>query len=943
MIITHLTLENYKQYRGSTTIPIAESATVGVVGANGVGKTTIFEAIEWCLYKPTSIRNDDIRPRNVGGEVRVVVQLATETGNDVFEVERILKRSATPATIYRLNELGGGDPIVQGTREVTDYITTRLIGLSHSAFVATFFTRQKELSFFGTLRPAERRREVGKLLGLETIKQAQAIIAEERSKARADADALQRRYDAQTEGRDLEKEIQGVLGTMSEHGDAVTIAQTAVATAEQQLADAEKGNQELQRLRDADAGVAADLRDQESRQLAEQERKKRLVADLAHLDEQQDERTKLVPLAGRLEALAAQLKALERERDRFQRRQHATEESERVEKDLQGRISEIRTIMDHASPGTDSPDWTWSNDDTNDPIRAIDRLTAVASAVDLSVGEQRCGAMRQALTASEQVDREQAKLKTYLKSRDELNQRVANLTAHGNPSQLRQEASSRLDELRSTVSAKHAEVDSLSAQQDRSRQLIDRLRQQHFEDTCPTCGRPFDDEEADLVIGTMREAIASREQAIASARREASSVSAKVTLLQREIDELQKRENAVLEAKTRIANSVEYIERQESEVQRWQSTLDGTLRELSVSVVPTREEIEAADQELARRRALHQTVQPLQMLRRNVDASLRRREQIGQELATLTNITWDPDAWQAVTADHDKASRAVSAIEQIDRQLARRPQLERDLQSASSTIETCEESIASLRKQREELGFDPEALQRSNDALKAARQEDRESRERLNAAERTMREAEYRLETLRKEQQQLKDLAMDAEEHRRVREELDMMYNEFSAFDRFVAQHQSPMLSDLTSDIVAEMTDGKYDRVVFDEDYGIDVFDQSDEGFPLETFSGGERDAISLAARLALSRMIGQQAANPPGFLVLDEVFGSLDTLRRERVLTLLGQHSTDYFRQMFIISHIDDVQQSPVFDTVWQVEERPDGSSQITTSDSVLGDILTE
>ena len=44
------------------------------------------------------------------------------------------------------------------------------------------------------------------------------------------------------------------------------------------------------------------------------------------------------------------------------------------------------------------------------------------------------------------------------------------------------------------------------------------------------------------------------------------------------------------------------------------------------------------------------------------------------------------------------------------------------------------------------------------------------------------------------------------------------------------------------------MTDGKYDRVTFDEDYGIEVFDNTDEKFPLETFSGGERDAIALAA-----------------------------------------------------------------------------------------------
>ena len=52
------------------------------------------------------------------------------------------------------------------------------IGLPHRAFVSTFFTRQKELSFFGNLRETDRQREVSRLLGLETIRGAQKLIAE---------------------------------------------------------------------------------------------------------------------------------------------------------------------------------------------------------------------------------------------------------------------------------------------------------------------------------------------------------------------------------------------------------------------------------------------------------------------------------------------------------------------------------------------------------------------------------------------------------------------------------------------------------------------------------------------------------------------------------------------------------------------------------------------
>ncbi|MBA2758454.1 MAG: SMC family ATPase [Chloroflexia bacterium] len=943
MIITKLTLENYKQYRGEQSFPIAEDAIVGVVGANGVGKTTIFEAIEWCLYKPSSIRNTDIRPRTVGGEVRVVVQMTTQSGHEVYEVERILKRGATQATVYRLTDSGGSEPIVQGTREVTDFITTRLIGLSHSAFVATFFTRQKELSFFGGLGATDRRREVGKLLGFETIKQAQTIIGEERGRARSDADALQRRYDAQTSGRYLDAEIEEISGTISERIEAVGIARNSLTSAEQQLAATEQANQLLQEQRDQDAAIAADLRDQQSQRTAATERRDGINADLERLDHQQEERASLATQAAKREELAARRASLETERERFERRHQARKDEKRGEQELADRVQDLRTIVDRTAKGTYSPDWSWSDADSGSPIEAIDRLVTVASSVDVTGIEQRCGSLKQAVIASETLERERKTLATYLEKRQKLQDQATQLLADGDPSQFQQGATARLNESQARLSDKRAEADALASQQDRSRHLIERLRQQQFDDVCPTCGRAFDDDEAQLVIATMSSAISARDEAIVAIHQEAEHLANEVKAAQHEIDALRTREKAILETKTRIANSAEHIERQEAEAQRWQTTLSEALQALSLSAAPTSDQIKAADQELAHKRDLHGATQPLQMIQRNVRDAVQRRQQAEKDLASLTDIAWDPDLYRAVTTDHEQASRAASAIEQIDRQLARRPQLDHDLKSTSEAMKACDEAVNGLEAKRKELGFDPLSLQTSNEALRTARQQDRNARDHLHAAERTKREAEFRLETLKKEQQQLADLAREADERRRVHEDLNVMYSEFSEFDKFVAQHLSPMLSDITSDIVTEMTDGKYDRVTFDEDYGIKVFDQSDEGFPLDTFSGGERDAVSLAARLALSRIIGQQAANPPGFLVLDEVFGSLDADRRERVLTLLGQHSNEYFRQMFVISHVDDVQQSPVFDTIWQVEQRDDGSSQFVTNEGALSEALED
>ena len=65
-------------------------------------------------------------------------------------------------------------------------------------------------------------------------------------------------------------------------------------------------------------------------------------------------------------------------------------------------------------------------------------------------------------------------------------------------------------------------------------------------------------------------------------------------------------------------------------------------------------------------------------------------------------------------------------------------------------------------------------------------------------------------------------------------------------------------------------------------------------------------------------------------FLVLDEVFGSLDQERRAHVLETLGTlaNSSDAFRQLFIISHVDEIRQSHIFDEIWKISD-VDGTSR--------------
>ncbi|MDP9347793.1 MAG: AAA family ATPase, partial [Gemmatimonadota bacterium] len=214
MILAGLEIDNYKQFHGMHRFEPPPQGIVGVIGANGAGKTTLFEAIEWCLYNPREIVNDEVPPRGGVGATRVKVTLEDPRDGVRYVVERGLKKSSATAEVYREDQPEA--PIVQGSRQTAEYVASRLIGLGHRAFVSTFFTRQKELTFFGNMKETERRREVGRLLGLETIREAQQAIGEERSQARAGAQSLRLQHAEATEGRDFAAEAEAAEREVTE-------------------------------------------------------------------------------------------------------------------------------------------------------------------------------------------------------------------------------------------------------------------------------------------------------------------------------------------------------------------------------------------------------------------------------------------------------------------------------------------------------------------------------------------------------------------------------------------------------------------------------------------------------------------------------------------------------------------------------------------------------
>ncbi|MDD5590520.1 MAG: SMC family ATPase [Dehalococcoidales bacterium] len=92
-----------------------------------------------------------------------------------------------------------------------------------------------------------------------------------------------------------------------------------------------------------------------------------------------------------------------------------------------------------------------------------------------------------------------------------------------------------------------------------------------------------------------------------------------------------------------------------------------------------------------------------------------------------------------------------------------------------------------------------------------------------------------------------------------------------------------------------------------------------------EMFSGGEAFRINFAIRIALSRLLARRAGAPLPTLVIDEGFGTQDSIGIEKIKEAITSIQDD-FEKILVITHIEDLRDA--FPTRINVRKTADGST---------------
>ncbi len=210
MILQKLRIKHYKRFRDQT-IEFPSAGIFGIVGSNGAGKSTFFETILWTLFGPAGCadRRERCHAARSQGESGENGSLHSRSRRPTPCIRSCANSPRTDAAPKRRSYRNDEPlPFVQGVREVNRYVRGTLLHMTPAAFATTFFTRQKDLSFFADLSNPARVHEMQHLLDLDALDLAQGTFRDGTAASRGGTENAPRRCSYQQEGgRDYAAEI----------------------------------------------------------------------------------------------------------------------------------------------------------------------------------------------------------------------------------------------------------------------------------------------------------------------------------------------------------------------------------------------------------------------------------------------------------------------------------------------------------------------------------------------------------------------------------------------------------------------------------------------------------------------------------------------------------------------------------------------------------------
>ena len=172
MIPVKLRIEGFLSYRQPVELDFSSFSLACISGENGAGKSALLDAITWALFGVARKRDESVI-NNHPSVMSAQVTLDFDYEGNRYRVQRVNPRGKTSAVEFFIwSTAGDGDegrwkPLTERTLRETDKKIEDTLRMDFDTFTNASFFLQGKADQFATARPADRKRILSNILGLE--------------------------------------------------------------------------------------------------------------------------------------------------------------------------------------------------------------------------------------------------------------------------------------------------------------------------------------------------------------------------------------------------------------------------------------------------------------------------------------------------------------------------------------------------------------------------------------------------------------------------------------------------------------------------------------------------------------------------------------------------------------------------------------------------------
>ncbi len=881
MIINSVHLKNFRSHLNTKTNFGSGISTI--IGENGAGKSSILEAISFALFKEYTSRKMENLINNKRDKMEVLVEFTAHGRR--YKVIRKRRRNATSESSLYVKKNGGFSPIQRGDNAVTSEIE-KIIELDKTIFLNAVYVRQGEIANLITKKPAEKKKLIGKLLGIDKLQSSW-------ENTRYVIDEFEKRR-SRIEGR-LEnfKEVKQKLEEKRKERDKIREKikrnNLEIKMAEQELGKATIAKEDMDRKENEFDKIYREIEHEKDLLEREKETKMELEKNMEDIKAKEKEMELIEPEIDKIPIL--------NELDRNMHELGKLKDKKRYIQDSVHKIEKSREFLEQNREIYNS---------------FLEKKEEIMQLREKRKRYEGCDKLEDELSREmDKISSKVSKLKKEISKKLEEYGRilkvevgsVAELDVHFQKALERLKKESDKNEVQ--INKLNSEISDLEGRNKEIQKLMDDLKK--TEDRCPLCKSKITESHREKLLERCWKQITKNHHLISSFERELENLALEKDHLNSMDKRLKKINIDVLK------RCFEDLEEKIKESNRITAELENVqfkvrkLREIDFELkkkINAKEGLKDVYEEYIGAERSLKTIGDYDKLIEELGEIKKKVKHLKLEISSLSaKVEVDPESADAVLKD---LGELKEKFDRLRGEVRDKKEILEKLKKIKENIAERKRKLSDLETEIEKIGYDKEKHKIIMRDLKEKQNKHRKLQEEKGRLEGKLGEIYERI----------KELEEEIESYKRDKEELGKL-SKFIGFlneirelygkdglQRILRDKSRPLIEKYTIDFF-NMFNFEYSDIRLDEDYNITLYGPSGEN-TLDMISGGEKIAIALALRLGIAKALIKGNLE---LIMLDEPTVHLDFHRRQELTEVIKKLSV--LPQMIIVTHDTALEQA--------------------------------